>query len=177
MDDFVQRVLTWNKAAGRTDSEFNVRAVALHFGLQLEEMAEKLASLGLKSYAIQLDDMAIAFKQGDLDASVKYADRTALLDADCDIMVVTVGAMMASGVDVHGALDEVCASNRSKSVYCTNEHCQLNESMEFFIDTDTSEMCPVCQGRGWILTKDKNGKIQKGKDYTAPNLEQFTNKD
>ena len=34
--------------------------------------------------------------------------------------------------------------------------------------------CPKCNGRGWFLEKDANGKIKKGAGYSEPNLEPFT---
>jgi len=170
--EFVQRVLTWNEAAGRTDNEFNVRAVSLHLGLQAEELGEKFEALGLNVYAEEMKNIADAFKQGEHNSCIQCADSTALLDADCDIMVVTVGAMMSSGADVQGALDEVCRSNESKGVCCIA--CSGSGVTQF--DGDAC-VCETCDGRGWILTKDANGKIQKSSFYVAPNLDPFVHKD
>lgn len=169
--EFVERVLEWNRAAGRTENEFNVRAVALHIGLQLEEMAEKLEAVSEFRLVADLHHLGMLFKKGTYDHLVESGNRTAMIDADCDIMVVTAGAMQASGANVHGALGEVCRSNESKAVGC-NSCKSTGKRMvdDFEIICDGAD----CNKRGWILVKDANGKIQKGPDYTEPQLEQFT---
>jgi len=128
--DFIEGVLTFNRAAGRPE-EFDARAVAFHTGMQLEELAEKLEAVaksveGLDTsdsdlwlvahMAREMQNMGNAFKRGNYDRAVGLADRHELLDADVDVMVVTVGSMMTSGADVHGACREVNRANLAKII-------------------------------------------------------------
>jgi predicted HAD superfamily Cof-like phosphohydrolase len=148
--EFIAGVLKFNKAAGRTDDVFDPRAVALHTGFQLEELAEKLAAIGasdpsdaLKYLAARMQTRGRELKRGDYDDAVAAADRHELLDGDVDLMVVSVGSMMSQGADVQGACGEVNRANLAK------------------ILPDGS------------VLKDANGKIQKPAGWTAPDLHPF----
>lgn len=178
--EFTARVIEWNKAAGNTSDNFNVRQAAMYFGLQLEEISEKLDAMPLIDVrAFELiaikNNLALlsdAFKSGKHDELMKRADRIALLDADCDIAVVTTGSMMSQGADVHGALAEVCDSNDSKSVKCPSDNC-TEFSLPKFIGDVITPACAICNGRGWILQKNEHGKIIKGVNYREPDLSSF----
>lgn len=50
----------------------------------------------------------------ELNESIRFSDRVDMLDALCDILVVTIGAMHSLGVDSEGAWNEVIRSNMSK---------------------------------------------------------------
>lgn len=141
--DIVENIRHFNTLAGNTDNLFNVRQYAMYTGLQLEETAEKMQTIGLLGIATHLDCYATEFKSGKYDDMVAAADIRALLDDDIDQGVVTIGALLSSGADIHGAFDEVSRSNLSK----------------VFEDG--------------TLHRDENGKIIKGPNYFKPVLAPF----
>jgi NTP pyrophosphatase (non-canonical NTP hydrolase) len=71
-------------------------------------------------------------------------DNTEQLDAVCDLIWVLVGYAKSRGWDIEGAFDEVARSNMSK------------------LDPETGK--PI---------KREDGKVMKGKNYFAPDLEKF----
>ena len=71
-------------------------------------------------------------------------DNTEQLDAVCDLIWVLVGYAKSRGWDVEGAFDEVARSNMSK------------------LDPATGK--PI---------KREDGKVMKGAQYFAPNLEKY----
>jgi predicted HAD superfamily Cof-like phosphohydrolase len=130
-------------AADCTTDEFNVRQTALYIGLQLEEMAEKLAALFPgDDLAFEMQVASSELKRGDCDWAVSSANRKELLDADIDLMWVTIGSVLSQGADIHGAIAEVNRSNASKMV----------------------------DGK---LQKDANGKVTKGPSFSSPDLTPF----
>jgi predicted HAD superfamily Cof-like phosphohydrolase len=144
--DFIEGVIKFNKAAGRTDDVFDPRAIALHTGFQLEELAEKIAAIpnaDLQRLVHDMQAIGSLMKAGAFDADVANADRLELADGDVDVMVVTVGSLMSQGVNVQGACGEVNRSNLDK-------------------------LLPD----GSVL-KDANGKIQKPEGWKKPNLVPF----
>lgn len=145
--DFIEQVRHFNKLAGNTDDQFNVRQAAMYFGLQLEEMAEKLETLGFVNMVAQLDMLGRDFKAGVHDHLFASVDRKTLLDDDVDQLVVTVGSLISQGADVQGACREVNRANMSK----------------VFPDG--------------TLHKDANGKIVKPEGWTPPDLTPFVCKD
>lgn len=114
--DFIEGVQTFNRAAGRTDDRFDPRAIALHMGMIAEEFAEMCSACGLQINADYLQNLGRVLKSGAFDHLVAKADRVELLDASVDIMVVSVGGMMAQGADVHAACNEVNRSNLAKLI-------------------------------------------------------------
>ena len=80
----------------------------------------------------------------ELWAAVKAEDRVEQLDALVDILVVTVGAIRAGGMDGEGAWREVMATNFAK------------------IDPDTGK-----------VRKREDGKVLKPEGWKAPELEKF----
>jgi predicted HAD superfamily Cof-like phosphohydrolase len=124
MSDFIERVIIFNRAANRP-TEFDAAMVAKHTGYQLEELAEKLEAIcdgaGIGAWLVQhlakeMQGLGRQFKSGNYDALVGAADREAMLDADIDLMVVSVGSAMVAGADVHGAAQEVTRANLDKMV-------------------------------------------------------------
>jgi predicted HAD superfamily Cof-like phosphohydrolase len=115
----IDDVRKFMEAADCTTDEFNVRQTALYIGLQLEEIAEKLEALVLYFDDDFLDSIKYhsrEFKSGRYDWLVKESDRKELLDADIDLMWVTIGSVLSQGADIHGAIAEVNRSNASKMV-------------------------------------------------------------
>jgi predicted HAD superfamily Cof-like phosphohydrolase len=143
----VEAVIAWNKDAGNTAGEVNVRQSAMYLGLQCEELAEKLLVVGRVEISTILDKLGMEFKKGQHDYFVGTAlsskeGRTEMLDADIDLIVVSIGAAMSQGANVHGAFAEVIRSNDSKR-------------------TDGK------------LLKDANGKIIKPAHYNAAELSTY----
>lgn len=121
--DFIEGVLRFNRAAGRTEHAWNSRAIGLHLGLQMEELAEKLDAIlkavpaaDLQWLRAHLDSYGTSFKRGDYDHQIEWADREDFLDADIDIAVVTIGSMQAQGAQVQAACAEVNRANLAKLV-------------------------------------------------------------
>ena len=109
-------------AAEQTTDEFNVRQTALYIGLQLEEMAEKLEAIfyySVHPVAVRMKDMSMMFKEGHFDHHISDSSdylKGDMLDADIDLMWVTIGSVLSQGADIHGAMAEVNRSNMSKLV-------------------------------------------------------------
>jgi predicted HAD superfamily Cof-like phosphohydrolase len=143
--DFIQVINQWNRDAGRTHGVFNPRETAFYTGMQCEELAEKLEACGLFGIAGDLQRVGKELKQGVWDSVIRDAaatvdGRKAMLDADADIIVVTVGSAQAQGADFHCALTAVVDANEKKR----------------FKDGQ--------------LHKDENGKILKPEGWQAPDL-------
>lgn len=148
MNNPITQVIAWNKDAGNTAGEVNVRQSAMYLGLQCEELAEKLLAVGRVEISGILDKLGMEFKRGQHDYFVELGlatpeGRKELLDADMDLIVVSIGAAMSQGANVHGAMAEVIRSNDSKR-------------------TDGK------------LLKDTNGKIVKPAHYSPANLAPYT---
>lgn len=147
--DFVEKIVEFNTVAGTTGA-FDERKVALYIGLQLEEMAEKIASIpdqaNLGNLRVALEYHSRLFKGGRYDDAVKNIDRVEALDADIDLAVVALGGATSLGADVNGACHEVMDSNLSKF--------------------------PIVDGVR-VALKDENGKVKKADCYRPPQLEQF----
>lgn len=151
---FITDVIKFNLAAGRTIDTFNTRQLALHTGLECEELAETLdalavntrlsgsAFLTLYQTTTSLKYLGDHFKRGDLDSLFDNADPRELLDGAIDRIVVSIGSMMSQGADVFGALNHVAGRNLAKLV-------------------------------NGVAIKDANGKIQKPEGWTKPNLIPF----
>ena len=141
--DIIQTVMKWNLDAKNTAHYFNVRQTALYTGLQCEEMAEKLQAIGLHGAAADLDRLGKELKQGLWDKSVESGNPVKMIDADADIMVVTVGSAMSQGANFHGAMAAVLLANEKK------RHAD---------------------GK---LYKDANGKIIKPAGWKEPDLSEY----
>jgi predicted HAD superfamily Cof-like phosphohydrolase len=122
----IDDVRKFMEAADCTTDEFNVRQTALYIGLQLEEMAEKLEAVSPRAvmYANKrlgrlihdIKEFSAEFKRSTYDYDIKLSDPKELLDADIDLMWVTIGSVLSQGADIHGAIAEVARSNASKMV-------------------------------------------------------------
>lgn len=114
----ISDVKKFMQAAEQTTDSFNVRQTALYIGLQCEELAEKLeAILGPDNSLVQLLNIeSMLLKEGDRNTRVARAGAHELLDADIDLMWVTIGSVLSQGADIDGAIAEVTRSNMSKLV-------------------------------------------------------------
>ena len=83
----------------------------------------------------------------ELNQAIKDNDRTEVLDALTDILVVTIGAIHSAGFDAEGAWNEVMRTNFAK------------------IDPETGK-----------VRKREDGKVLKPEGWTPPNLKPFTKK-
>lgn len=121
----------WFVTAGQQPAtpEFNAQQVCFYLGMQLEEMAEKLSLLasgttfrhGFNSndFTAELNYSAKIFKEaspkilGRIEAAVR-ANPALWLDADLDLMWVTLGAVRAMGVEPSAAYALVADANWAK---------------------------------------------------------------
>lgn len=146
--NIVDAVTQFMKAADQTIDVFNTRQAALYTGLQAEEFAEKLEALfaGCDKEPIVLTNLkhlAADLKSGVYDAHIAKACRLEMLDADVDLLWVTVGSARSQGALAHHAISEVARSNLSKL------------------------------GPDGKMLKDENGKVKKPEGYSPPDLSRF----
>lgn len=139
MRDFISEVLEFNRAAGRPE-KFDDHQAALHMGLQLEELAEKLKAVTagcdeewMKLHAWRLyeliqvmDGIATEFKKGNYDNVIASGDRHEMLDADIDVCVVSLGSMMTCGAQVVEACLAVSGANLAKRFEDGTFHKDVN---------------------------------------------------
>ena len=105
-------------AGDMSTDTFNPRQTALYIGLQLEEMAEKLEAILCDDHIVNyLNDTSNSFKNGEYDdliSETSKLQRQEMLDADVDLVWVTIGAAFSAGSKVHDAVQEVARSNMAK---------------------------------------------------------------
>lgn len=97
------------------------RQTAFYLGMQLEELAEKLAAVWGNGSTLVVDLAAAAtdFKAGAFDHHVgaamsEPASVKEMLDADIDLLWVSVGAARAQGADVYDAYSAIDTANWDK---------------------------------------------------------------
>jgi predicted HAD superfamily Cof-like phosphohydrolase len=119
----LQSTLEWFKKAGqiKEHAEVDSGRAAFYIGMQLEELAEKIEAVygGSTPLSEQMQTHGRKFKEGLLDDVVRDrlhqpGSAEALLDADLDLIWVSVGAAACQGADVLGAYNEVCRANWDK---------------------------------------------------------------
>lgn len=121
----ILRTQQWFVKAGQMEAAPtpNVRQVAFYLGMQVEELTEKLVASGVLAQMPSeleglLNELSNYLKDGNLDDAVKVAlsDGQAhdMLDADMDILWVTIGAALAQGADAYGAYNAVADANWAK---------------------------------------------------------------
>lgn len=140
----ISDVKRFMEAGGQTTTHFNPKQYSLYTALQLEELGEKLAAIGLHMEADFLDQLSSRFKIGHFTHLIQQADKGEMLDADIDSAWVSFGALLSLTSYPVGAWDEVVRSNMSKTNPATGK-----------------------------MDRDENGKIMKAATYTPPNLGQF----
>lgn len=126
--DVLGTTADWFVATGQMPeaAEPNARQAAFYVGMQLEELAEKLeAILGNDNTLVTvMTTAATNFKRGTMDGAVQTALHrrpVALLDADMDLIWVSIGGARAQGADVIGAYSAVNHANWDKRNPTTNE--------------------------------------------------------
>lgn len=149
--DFVEKILQFNRIAGKTGETFDARDTSLYIGLILEEVAELIESIpdqrNLGRLRVALEYNSKLFKEGFFDKQVADINRVDALDACVDISVVSIGGANALGTDTQSACHNVADSNLSK----------------FTLD----------ENGDYVVLRDANGKIKKPAEYKAPELAQF----
>ena len=135
------------RAAGQLPPFDERRQVMLYTGLQLEEMAEKLGALGLHQLASELDRMATLVKKGQFD-DLYRPNYVECLDADIDIVWVSLSSSLIQGSDVDGAFEEIGLSNYPGKLWPDG-----------------------------TIHKNEFGKVVKPTNWKAPNLLPFVKKD
>ncbi len=115
------RTLKWFQTAGQIADPpvFNPRQVAFYLGMQCEELAEKLDTIGsgTEDAANALANLGAELKRGDHDERISKLspkERLEFLDGDLDLVWVTIGSLAAQGVDADGAWNEVSRANWDK---------------------------------------------------------------
>ena len=125
MTDFVTRVCGWFVAAQQQpkDPTPSAQQAAFYTGMQLEELAEKLEVILGASHPLvtSMHSAGHSFKDGKMDsamanAMVNSSTCESMLDADIDLLWVSIGAARAQGADVIGACNEVARANWDKAV-------------------------------------------------------------
>ncbi len=122
---FQLNVWAFMKKAGQTCHRFNPAQASLYTGLQCEELAEKLSAISegcltsdlrdnLKAMAKCLDNLGDQFKQGMFQGAIGRADHAELIDADCDLAWVSIGALYSTAGDGPSALRHVAYTNHDK---------------------------------------------------------------
>lgn len=121
----IQRTCDWFVATGQMppDPRPDAAQSAFYLGMQIEELAEKLEVVLGKGMAIvsEMHILATHMKNGNGDKLMKAVlavkgNAEALLDADMDLLWVSIGAARAQGADVIGAYDAVTRANWDKAV-------------------------------------------------------------
>lgn len=124
-NNFVSNVCGWFVAAQQqpADPTPEVQQTAFYTGMQLEELAEKLEVILGASHPLvtSMHSAGNDFKEGWMDDAVygalaHPAKAEAMLDADVDLLWVSIGAARAQGADVERACNEVARANWDKAV-------------------------------------------------------------
>lgn len=104
---------------------FNAERVAFYTGMQLEELAEKIATIAeghvvgsdrnyLNNFAKVMDTLGKEFKSGKHYGAVLRADRGRLLDDDIDQLVASAGSLVFSTPHFPKAISKVLDANDAK---------------------------------------------------------------
>lgn len=147
---FIEKVVLFNDIGG-TKAEFDKRKASLYVGLCIEELGEMIESLNQTdeswvAWVDVLDELATSFKSGEFDYAMDNVDREEFLDAATDIAVVAIGAGIAIGSDIIGAMNETADNNLTKY--------------------------NLVDGKYEVLL-DESGKIKKPLNYQKVSLELF----
>lgn len=114
MTSQISDVRRFLRGCDQKTTTFDIRQAALYTGLQCEELAEKLQALGLLSEASILDGLGILFKKGSLDHHIADAPKHDLLDADLDLLWVSIGAALSLGAEVDLGWSLLTENNMAK---------------------------------------------------------------
>ena len=155
--DAIEKIKLFNKIAG-SKNEFDIPKINLYTSLVLEEILELIDAITLSDVELEtlkevLEKFRKSFKEGAHTEIVAKAleskdKRVELLDAVCDVIVVSAGLGIALGADVQGALHQVCDNNLEKF--------------------------PIVNGEYTVL-RDEHGKIKKPIGFKSVELNEFVN--
>jgi predicted HAD superfamily Cof-like phosphohydrolase len=157
--NLLDRVFEFNRIGmPETPGRWNSDRETFYTGMQFEELAEKLAAIAdgelspserarLHQFARDMQALGAEFKAQKHTGAVLRADRRALLDADCDVLVVTAGSMTYQTRHFREAMAHVLDKNDAK----------------FHTDADGNK----------FANRDANGKILKPAGWTPPDLDPF----
>lgn len=139
----INDVKTFMHGVDQIVTQHNNRQLALYIGLQLEEVAEKLASIFSHDHMLvaEINRYGDAFKKGQFDSALLGLDMVPLLDADLDLIWVSIGAAISTGANVQKGWDMVRENNMAK------------------IDPATGK-----------ARRDQNGKVMKPPGHKPPDL-------
>lgn len=112
------------------------------FMVASDQSVDKMNQQQFNMYLRLIEEEAEELNQG-----IRNNNRTEVLDALTDILVVTIGAIHSAGFDAEGAWNEVMRTNFAK------------------IDPETGK-----------VRKREDGKVLKPEGWTPPDLKQFTTK-
>lgn len=106
--------------------------------------------------------------------AIKNKDKLELLDGFCDILYTALylGEMLkADGIDVQGAIEEVCMNNLSKFTYSFdfalisyNNYVSIGADVYIGQDEETSY---------YFIKRRSDDKVMKLINYKSPNLKKF----
>jgi len=158
--DAIEKIKLFNKIAG-SKNEFDISKINLYTALVLEETLELIEAISnndkgdaeLEILKIVLENFRKSFKEGThteivAKALSKKEKRVELLDAVCDVIVVSAGLGIALGADIQGALHQVCENNLQKF--------------------------PTVNGE-YVVLRDEHGKIKKPNGFKSVELDSFVN--
>lgn len=150
--DYVSKVLLFNEIASPS-TEYDTRKLCLYISLISEEYGEALDAIGMKNTRLYevVEQYRKAFKESMFDELVAEAMKSKekqieLLDALCDINVVTIGAAVALNSDISGALNSVADNNLSKF--------------------------ELIDGK-YVVLRDDHGKVKKPVNFQSVKLDEF----
>ncbi len=151
-ENLIEKTSQWFVAAGQQPAkpEPNAAQIAFYIGMQLEELAEKLEALKLFTGVPEImQKVSAEFKRGDWTGHIQHmlsdpGIMEAMLDADMDLLWVSIGAARAQGADVSGAYEAVTEANWDKFI------------------------------GGVATLHPETGKVLKRPGWVAPNLAPYT---
>jgi predicted HAD superfamily Cof-like phosphohydrolase len=154
----------------KLEDNFPFQRRKIRLALALEELTELAQAMGLEgTFRVMLKNTA-----DELIDDTNVIDKTAILDALCDIQVVNLGTACESGLNqvFEASFNEVHRSNMSK--VCNTLEIAMASVAKYHragIETDYRSV-----GEKFVIYNKDTNKILKSIEYSAPNLQQFIEK-
>ena len=131
------------------------------------EMIEAMFAVGkLDAHGAEMSVMKRICSRIITDAPIRV-NLPELADAFADIDYIVEGSRLEFGIEGGAVADEVHRSNMAKAPVCAacdgNGFRQKNDH--------DSEDCPRCGGKGRIILKRADSKVQKPEGWTPPDIE------
>lgn len=183
MTDTIKRISNWFETAGCSGQNPKgfIGQLKVHFE-EVQEMVHAIDGKGgkldrtLVDTQEELSEFLTATADNEIADWYSNIDRKELLDSLADQIVTAIGLAGRAGLDIHGALAEVAASNESK----------FFKASQFTQPRELDVICKEIEAQGrytnvtwesqgdWIIFKDGNGKILKNpRTYFEPDLTPF----